>query len=154
MDDKFIQTFQAQNKAALDTMKSYIDIQEQEPKVNAMWDIRNAVEGLKAEAERNGTLSTTVISLCELYAGAYGSREPQKELLKVQELLSHFTVLNLDAEGAQRYGELVNEAKVRREPIGDFDLIVASIALNHAQAIVTRNIKHFSRVPGLIVEEW
>ena len=114
----------------------------------------SAMNGLKAEAERNGVLSTTTMSLCELYAGAYGSKEPEKELLKVQELLSHFTIFDLDAGAARRYGELVNEEKLRREPIGDFDLIIASIALERTETLVTRNIKHFGRVPGLTVEKW
>jgi tRNA(fMet)-specific endonuclease VapC len=113
-----------------------------------------AVDRLSAEAERNGVVSTTIINLCELYSGAYGSKEPQKELARVQELVSKLGLLELDAGAGRRYGELVNDPSLRREPIGDFDLIIASIALEQDEKLVTRNIKHFSRVPGLVTERW
>jgi len=113
-----------------------------------------AIDGLTAEAERGGTVSTTVVNLCELYSGAYGSKNPQKELAKVQDLVSNLGLLELDAGAAKRYGELVNDATLKRAPIGDFDLIIASIALEQEEKLVTRNVKHFSRVPGLTTEQW
>jgi tRNA(fMet)-specific endonuclease VapC len=113
-----------------------------------------AIDGLTAEAERGGTVSTTVVNLCELYSGAYGSKNPQEELAKVQDLVSDLGLLELDAGAAKRYGELVNDATLRRAPIGDFDLIIASIALEQGETLVTRNVKHFSRVPGLATEQW
>ena len=113
-----------------------------------------AIDGLTAEAERGGTVSTTVVNLCELYSGAYGSKNPQKESAKVQDLVSHLGLLELDAGAAKRYGELVNDATLRRPLIGDFDLIIASIALEQEEKLVTRNVKHFSRVPGLVTEQW
>ena len=92
-----------------------------------------AIDGLTAEAERGGTVSTTVLNLCELYSGACGSKNPQKELAKVQDLVSDLGLLEPDAGAAKRYGELVNDATLRRAPIGDFDLIIASIALEQGK---------------------
>jgi len=113
-----------------------------------------AIDGLTAEAERGGTVSTTVVNLCELYSGAYGSKNPQKELAKVQDLVSNLGILELDAGAAKRYGELVNDATLKRATIGDFDLIIASIALERGEKLVTRDVKHFGRVPGLATEQW
>jgi tRNA(fMet)-specific endonuclease VapC len=113
-----------------------------------------AIDGLTAEAERGGTVSTTTVNLCELYSGAYGSKNPQKELAKVQDLVSNLGLLELDAGAAKRYGKLVNDPTLKRAPIGDFDLIIASIALEQEEKLVTRNVKHFSRVPGLVTEQW
>jgi tRNA(fMet)-specific endonuclease VapC len=109
---------------------------------------------LRAEAERGATVSTTMINLCELYAGAYGSKAPQRELQRVQDLLSQMGILELDGGATKRYGELVNNEVLKREPIGDFDLMVASIALQQNEKLVTRNLKLFGRVPGLVVEQW
>jgi tRNA(fMet)-specific endonuclease VapC len=113
-----------------------------------------AMDSLGSAAAEGSTLSTTVISLCELYAGAYGSREPGKELERVRELRSRLEILELDEAASRRYGELANDPRMRHEPVGDFDLIISSIALEHQEKLATRNTKHFSRVPGLIVEEW
>ena len=115
---------------------------------------RAAVRALEAEAEKGGVVSTTPVNLCELYAGAAGAREPEKELSRVDELVARLVVLEFGAGAAKRYGELARAEALRRGPIGDFDMIIASIALQHKERLATRNVKHFGRVPGLEVEEW
>lgn len=42
----------------------------------------------------------------------------------------------------------------RNQMIGENDLKIAATALHHKLTVVTRNVRHFSRVPGLIVEDW
>jgi tRNA(fMet)-specific endonuclease VapC len=113
-----------------------------------------AMEALRVEAETGGVVSTTMINLCELYSGAYRSKSPPRELERVQDLFMYIRLLDFDLSAARRYGELVNDSALKREPIGDFDLIIASIALENNEKLVTRNLKHFNRVPGLVVERW
>jgi len=109
---------------------------------------------LRDEADRGSRVSTTVVSLCELYAGAYSSQNPPRELRKVEELISLFEVLDLTREASRKYGELVNSPEIRTRPIGDFDLIIAAIVLSTRETLVTRNPDHFGRVPGLVLEQW
>ncbi len=113
-----------------------------------------AMNKLRTVAEEGGTVSTTAINLCELYAGAYGSKNPQRALRRVQDLLSQMGILELDVGATKRYGELVNDEAMKREPIGDFDLMIASIALQQNEKLATHNLKHFNRVPGLLAEQW
>ena len=113
-----------------------------------------AVRRLGEEAGRGGTVSTTAVNLCELYAGAFASRDPSREVGRIHRLVSSMDVLDLDVEAARRYGELVNDPALRRSPIGDFDLIIACIALSHGENVATRNVAHFERVPGLGTESW
>jgi len=115
---------------------------------------RAALERLSSEVERGGTVSTTVVSLCEMYSGAYGSKDPDRELARIGELMSSLGVLGIDTGAARRYGELVHDPGLKREPIGDFDLIIASIAHQSGEKLATRNLKHFGRVPGLVAERW
>jgi tRNA(fMet)-specific endonuclease VapC len=49
-------------------------------------------------------------------------------------------------------GEL--DAAIKSSPIGESDLLIASIALANKQALITKNKKHFERIPGLQVEGW
>ncbi len=113
-----------------------------------------ALEKLATNQEKGRVISTTVMNLCELYAGAYGSKEPSKELEKVQGLISRLALLELRVEASRKYGELINHRAIREQPIGDFDLIIASIALSYEEPLATRNVDHFARVPGLSVELW
>ena len=78
---------------------------------------REAMEGLRIEAEAGGVVSTTMTNLCELYSGAYGSKAPQKELEKVQDLLTHTQLLEFGLGAARRYGGLINEGALKSEPI-------------------------------------
>ena len=48
---------------------------------------RAALERLTSEVEGGGAVSTTVISLCEMYSGAYGSKDPARELARIVEPL-------------------------------------------------------------------
>jgi tRNA(fMet)-specific endonuclease VapC len=40
------------------------------------------------------------------------------------------------------------------QPIGPYDLQIAAIALQHGLIVVTHNVAEFTRVPGLVVEDW
>ena len=39
-------------------------------------------------------------------------------------------------------------------PIGNMDLMIAAHALAERATVVTNNVKHFSAVPGLKLEQW
>jgi len=109
---------------------------------------------LEKAASRGRTVGTTVVNLCELYSGAFGSKRPAQELQKLEEMTSLLEVLPFGLAAAKKYGELVNARELRQNPIGDFDLMIASIALTSEEPVATRNLEHFSRVPGLQVEYW
>ena len=59
-----------------------------------------------------------------------------------------------DEAAAHRYGEVRAELEARGEPIGDSDTRIAAIALVHDLTLVTGNVRHFERVPGLRLVNW
>ncbi|MGQ9515568.1 MAG: type II toxin-antitoxin system VapC family toxin [Thermoproteota archaeon] len=114
----------------------------------------NTMRRLRMEAERGTRICTTPLNLCELYAGAYASRDQAKELRRVRGLQEVVTVLEFQAEACKKYGELVNDPALRKRPVSDFDLIIASISISHGESLATRNVEHFQRIPELTVERW
>ena len=46
------------------------------------------------------------------------------------------------------------ELEARGRPLGEPDLRIAAIALAHGMTLVTANVRHFSRVEELPVENW
>ncbi|MBA4179417.1 MAG: VapC toxin family PIN domain ribonuclease [Anaerolinea sp.] len=93
-------------------------------------------------------LVTTVISRFELRMGA--QTPLQREVIGA--LLARLTVLPLDstaAELAAEAGPKLERAGARL-PLGD--LLIAGIALAHGAALLTRNTRHFSRIPGVELE--
>ena len=97
---------------------------------------------------------TTSISVGELI---YGARRVGRETLtaKVDAVVrGAHTVLPFDAAAARRFGELKAELERRGEPLAEPDLRIAAIVVVHGLTLVTRNVRHFRRVPGLAVENW
>ena len=74
------------------------------------------------------------------------------ELARVERLLAMFDILPLDQDSAKMTGEF--HSKLKTNPIGEADLLIAGIAASKGEVLITRNIKHFERVPGLKVERW
>lgn len=59
-------------------------------------------------------------------------------------------VLPFDARAAAVFGEL----RAQRVRVATMDLRIAAIALSQNLVLLTRNIGDFSRVPGLVAEDW
>jgi tRNA(fMet)-specific endonuclease VapC len=102
-------------------------------------------------ADRGKLISTTIINVAEYYAGAHKSKN-KNAVQMAKDYIRDFSVLLLDEQSALAWGKLYNE--LRTNAIGDRDLYIASIALANNQTLLTRNVKHFERVPGLAVESW
>lgn len=99
---------------------------------------------------------TSSITLGELIYGAYRLNERAADLLRRidETLLPNLPVLPFDTAAARRYGEVRAGLERRGAPIGDADLRIGSIALARGLTVVTGNVRHFQRVPGLAVENW
>lgn len=99
---------------------------------------------------------TSSITLGELIYGAYRQRTRTDLLLEQidRTLLPNLPILPFDDAAARRYGELRAELERQGTPIGDADVRIAAIALARGLTMVTGNVRHFQRVPGLPVENW
>lgn len=82
-------------------------------------------------------LAYSVITRCELFAG----RDDPKRLRRLLAPLQEFPV---DAEIAERGGALKRDSQVPTP-----DALIAATALKHQLPLMTRNRRHFERVPGL-----
>ena len=99
---------------------------------------------------------TSSITLGELVYGALRSRARREELLERLErvLLPNLPVLPFDSAAARRYGEIRAGLEDAGTPLGDADLRIGAIALVRSLTVVTGNVRHFQRIPGLGVENW
>ena len=100
------------------------------------------------------TISTTAICACELFAGACASKKKDQEIKKVRALLSRMELLDFSIQACERFGRIREQLGAGGTPIGDLDVMIASVALAHSQPLLTRDIQHFSKIPGLLVETW
>ena len=90
----------------------------------------------------------------ELYFGAMKSSRSIENLELLDALFADLISLPFDDDAAKTYGEIRSTLARQGTPIGPNDLMIASIAIVHAAELVTHNTREFSRVTGLIIEDW
>ena len=99
-------------------------------------------------------LMICVITLMELYYGAYKSKRTTSNLAKIKALENSLEIVVLGKESVEIFGMLKANMEIAGTPLDDFDLVLASCALAHNLILVTNNLKHFERIQGLKVENW
>ncbi len=90
----------------------------------------------------------------ELLFGARRSQRVTDNLQILTRFFSNFQCVPFDDKAAGFYGTIRAHLVRGGTPIGTNDLLIASIALGHNLAVVTRNTSEFTRIPGLRVETW
>jgi len=93
---------------------------------------------------------TSAVVVGELYKGAFRSSAAARHLENVEKrVLPAVTVLSYDVAAARVYGQVRARLESAGRPLADADLQIAATALLHDLELVTGNVKHFKRVPGL-----
>lgn len=96
---------------------------------------------------------TSIIVAAELRYGCAKKASP-KLLAKVEGLLETIPVLPLDVPADSKYGAVRAELEAAGLPIGANDLLIAAHACALGLTLVTGNLREFSRIPGLALENW
>jgi tRNA(fMet)-specific endonuclease VapC len=97
---------------------------------------------------------TTAITMGELLYGA-ARRDSARLSEQVRALIrGALIVLPFDESAARVYGSLRAQLESDGQPLAEPDLRIASISLSRDLTLVTGNVRHFDRVPGLAVENW
>lgn len=93
---------------------------------------------------------TSAVVVGELYKGAYRSARPEFHLAQIEaNVLPAVTVLAYNAAVARTYGEIDGRLHRVRLPLADAGLQIAATALHYGLELVTGNLRHFERIPGL-----
>ena len=98
-------------------------------------------------------LCVSAVTLAELNFGAE-ARRSQRIRRAIRSFTKDVTVVPFDEASAERFGVIAAALSTRGRPIGLYDTLVAAQALALGLTVVTNNTRHFSRVPGLGVENW
>lgn len=109
---------------------------------------RRYLEWLRTVARSEQFTSAVVIG--ELYSGAFRSADSARHLQNIESrVLPALTVLAYDLPTARVYGSVRARLEVAGKILADADLQIAATALRHELELVTGNLRHFQRVPGL-----
>ena len=65
-----------------------------------------------------------------------------------------FAILEFDADDARESGRIRAELAKSGQPIGPYDVLIAGQALSRRLTLISNNLREFTRVEGLKVEDW
>lgn len=116
---------------------------------------RNVIERLKMVARPDVCMPQPVVA--EI---AYGIQRLSRSKRRAA-LISRFELLKGEIQRvpwsddvSEAFGTIKSALERKGERIEDFDAAVAAHALAERSVLVTANVKHMTRVPGLQVEDW
>ena len=108
----------------------------------------------RLQRSRPADVCTSAIVAAELRYGADKSAHRRQNHARLDAFLAEVAVVDFDADAAAVYGRL--RASLEREgvPIGPNDMLIAAHALSLRSTLVTDDVRKFSRVRGLRLENW
>lgn len=93
------------------------------------------------------------VVLAELRYGAYKSSRTEENLKLIDDFVKEIKVLPF-ADSIDVYAQEKLRLKNSGKPIEDFDLLIGCAAKAAGLTVVTHNVKHFSHIEGLNIEDW
>lgn len=93
------------------------------------------------------TLATSSITVFELTSGARSDKQADS----IADLLAVLRVLPFDTRAAQAAADVRRHLEGSGQPIGMADYLIAGIAVSRSIPLMTRNRRHFERVPGILL---
>lgn len=94
-------------------------------------------------------LAISIVSLAELYEGIYSSTNPTGNEQDLEGFLTGVSILGVDQEICQVFGKERGILRQQKKLIDNFDLLIASSAINYDLTLLTNNRKHFEVIESL-----
>ena len=101
-----------------------------------------------------GKIKIPAMVAAELVYGAWKSKQAVSNTEKVGRFLKPLQIIPFDKEAAFIYGRIRSAPEKNGNPVGFNDLIIAATTLAHNGTLVTNNTAEFSRIEGLVLEDW
>lgn len=109
----------------------------------------------RIRATRPDDIAVSAVTVMEIVYGlALDPAKARRLRPVIDAFLGAVELLPLAIEDARAAGALRAGLRRRGRPIGPYDILLAGCAIARGLVFVTANTAEFSRVAGLIVEDW
>ena len=109
-----------------------------------------------ADAIPDEPIVLSSMTASELIIGVHRADSPKRRSRReafVEAILQAIPVVPFDLRAARTHARLFAELASVGQPIGAHDLIIAATAIANDFPVLTDNLRHFDRVPGLSVRQ-
>jgi tRNA(fMet)-specific endonuclease VapC len=115
---------------------------------------RQAADVIRRLVSAGEALTTTRFNVAELLVGVARAGERAREARAVEAALHGLRILEFDEPAAQVFAEVTAHLQHLGRSAGDMDVLIAAVALVNDENLVTRDVRHFARIPGLRLESY
>ena len=113
------------------------------------------VDRLQRAVELQNNVAISVITYYEMLLGAIGRNALPRHARLIEAFVARLSaILPWDRVAAEEAMRVRRDLSAKGTPIGGNDAMIAGHALAAGCVLVTNNIREFSRVAGLHVEDW
>ncbi|HEY7035024.1 MAG TPA: type II toxin-antitoxin system VapC family toxin [Thermomicrobiales bacterium] len=105
------------------------------------------------ESLKDDGLAISLVTFGEIYDGVYHGRDPIAAERNFAALLGRIVVIDLNQAIMKRFAHIRGGLRATGRVIGDTDILIAATAIEHGLSLVTRNRRHYDRIPGLTLYE-
>ena len=113
-------------------------------------------EDLRKVTDPDESLALAAVTASELLVGVHRAASPSQRFRRqasIEGLIERLTVFPFDLNAARIHARLAAELAAQGQMVGAHDLILAATALSNGYAVLTDNVREFTRVPGLEVRQ-
>jgi tRNA(fMet)-specific endonuclease VapC len=115
---------------------------------------RTPALGAKLAAIPPSSVCVSVVTRAELQYGLKRLSAEHRLHVGVHRFLSIVPSLPWDAEAADAYADIRHQFVSTGQPIGEMDMMIAAHSRAARAVLVTNNVRHYERVPGLVLANW
>jgi tRNA(fMet)-specific endonuclease VapC len=113
--------------------------------IDALLGMPRAVATLERLSDHD--LGVSIISYGELFEGAVGAADPRERLAHYRAFLDRFTTIPLSDSVMERFAWTRRDLRAAGRLIPDLDLLIGATAATYRLTLLTRNLRHFERIP-------
>jgi tRNA(fMet)-specific endonuclease VapC len=108
---------------------------------------------MKRYLAENGRLNISVLSYDEIIENL-NANKAMKQLNDFMEFSRYNNIIPLTVNSIEIAAGLYSSAKSLKNPFDDISILIAAICIENQFRLITRQPDFFSRITGLIVENW
>jgi len=113
----------------------------------------DVIRNFKIYLKHFDLIEISLITYYEVIGGLL-SKNALKQLAVFEDFVSENVVLPLTEKSVKISAELYSTLRQSGMLIDDIDLLIAGVAIENEMTLITNNENHFSRIPGLKIENW
>lgn len=106
--------------------------------------------GLVTDLRHEG-LAVSLMTYGEIYEGVYFGRDPRAAELSFWAFLKRVQLLPISRSVLRQFARIRGQLRSQGLLLPDPDILIGATAVQHNLTLLTRNVRHFERIPGVMI---